>query len=72
MSTCTRCGATFSCAMVDTAPAAATSAPVQPCWCTLLPAAVAVPSAPVGCWCPACLAQHLAAHPVPGAKPGSN
>jgi hypothetical protein len=52
MSTCTRCGATFSCAMADGGPAD------QPCWCTALPPVVPVPgtdTAGAGCWCPACL-----------------
>ncbi|MEV4780357.1 cysteine-rich CWC family protein [Burkholderia sp. LMU1-1-1.1] len=59
MSTCSRCGAEFSCAMVDADPAAA----AQPCWCTYLPASLPVPSAPgASCWCPACLKQHIADH----------
>ncbi|WP_307156110.1 cysteine-rich CWC family protein [Duganella sp. Leaf126] len=59
MSTCTRCGAIFSCAMADPAPAAA--GPATPCWCTYLPPAVPVPTSAdaVGCWCPACLERHL-------------
>jgi hypothetical protein len=60
MSTCTRCGASFGCAMLDGAE--------EPCWCTTLPPVVAVPQAspgdteqpPAGCWCPACLRQHIA------------
>ncbi len=55
MSTCTRCGAAFSCAMADGANADV------PCWCTALPAVVPVPGAPAACWCPACLKQHIAA-----------
>ncbi|WP_343730375.1 cysteine-rich CWC family protein [Duganella sp.] len=56
MSTCSRCGAQFSCAMKDADPAA----PAQPCWCTTLPPAVAIPSAPgASCWCPDCLRQHI-------------
>jgi hypothetical protein len=55
MSTCTRCGAAFACAMADGGDAAA------PCWCTALPAVVAVPGAPAACWCPACLQQHITA-----------
>ncbi|MGJ7915125.1 cysteine-rich CWC family protein [Massilia sp. LXY-6] len=58
MSTCTRCGAGFGCAMVDGSD--------SPCWCTALPPVVPVPvpsgagqPAP-GCWCPACLRQHIA------------
>jgi hypothetical protein len=36
-----------------------------PCWCAGLPPAVAVPeggteAAAAGCWCPACLKQHIA------------
>jgi len=58
MSTCSLCGAEFSCAMVDADPATA----AQPCWCTYLPASLPVPSAPdAGCWCPACLKKHIAA-----------
>jgi len=60
MSTCTRCGASFGCAMIDGSDA--------PCWCTTLPPVVPVPiPAPPGaqqpapgCWCPACLRQHIA------------
>jgi hypothetical protein len=60
MSTCSRCGAQFSCAMKDADPAAA----AQPCWCTYLPAALPVPSdAGASCWCPACLRQHMIDHP---------
>jgi len=60
MSICTRCGAAFGCAMADGA--------AEPCWCTTLPPLVPVPvpassgaeqPAP-GCWCPACLRQHIA------------
>jgi len=53
MSTCTRCGAQFACAMTDGGD--------QPCWCMALPPAVAVPSEAAGCWCPACLRAHIAA-----------
>lgn len=57
MSTCTRCGDAFGCAMADGG--------TGPCWCTALPPAVAVPDAAgdgpaPGCWCPACLKQHIA------------
>ncbi len=58
MSTCTRCGATFSCAMADGGPAD------QPCWCTELPPVVPVPgsaTAGASCWCPACLRAHISA-----------
>ncbi|MCS0582946.1 cysteine-rich CWC family protein [Massilia pinisoli] len=55
MSTCARCGATFSCTMVDGNDGA-------PCWCTRLPSVVALPLAgeAARCWCPACLEQHIA------------
>jgi hypothetical protein len=58
MSTCTRCGASFGCAMADGG--------AEPCWCTTLPPVVPVPAqgaaqeATPGCWCPACLRQHIA------------
>jgi len=66
MSTCSRCGAAFGCAMVDGGDG--------PCWCTQLPPLVPVPNVaagdmPVGgagaavdtaCWCPACLKAHIA------------
>ncbi|MDB5754593.1 MAG: hypothetical protein JWR56_1021 [Massilia sp.] len=52
MSTCSRCGAGFGCAMADGCD--------HPCWCTALPAAVPVPGQPAACWCPACLKQHIA------------
>jgi hypothetical protein len=32
----------------------------EPCWCTRLPPAVPVPEGAAGCWCPACLEQHIA------------
>jgi hypothetical protein len=58
MSICTRCGAPFGCAMADGSS--------EPCWCTTLPPVVPLPvqdagqgTAP-GCWCPACLRQHIA------------
>jgi hypothetical protein len=53
MSTCTRCGAEFGCAMADGSDA--------PCWCTQLPPVVPVPGAQAGCWCPACLRAHIEA-----------
>ena len=59
MSTCTRCGAPFDCAMADGG--------TDPCWCVSLPPALPVPDAPAGCWCPACLRQHIAALPPPAA-----
>jgi hypothetical protein len=36
-----------------------------PCWCTELPPVVTVPlkgsdATDAGCWCPACLKQHIA------------
>jgi hypothetical protein len=61
MSICTRCGAEFGCAMADGG--------AGPCWCTTLPPLVPVPGAAAqahtqdstpGCWCPACLRQHIA------------
>jgi hypothetical protein len=54
MSTCTRCGAPFSCGMADGAGNA--------CWCMRLPPVVAVPvpAGQAGCWCPACLERHIA------------
>ncbi|WP_295999501.1 hypothetical protein [Rugamonas sp.] len=77
MSLCARCGAAFSCAMVageragaamagnvdDTATTTTAAADPGPrCWCTYLPAAVALPSEPGGaCWCASCLAAHIAA-----------
>lgn len=53
MSTCTRCGTEFGCAMADGLDA--------PCWCTALPPVVLVPVAgeAAACWCPACLRQHI-------------
>ncbi|AWL05345.1 hypothetical protein DIR46_13490 [Massilia oculi] len=59
MSICTRCGAEFGCAMTDGAR--------EPCWCTALPPAVAVPQEALGCWCPDCLRAHIAAQPMPTA-----
>jgi hypothetical protein len=61
MSTCTRCGAQFGCAMVEGSP--------EPCWCTALPPAVPVPQEAAGCWCPACLRAHIEARlaQLPGA-----
>ena len=53
MSTCTRCGAEFGCAMADGA--------ADKCWCMALPPAVAVPSDALGCWCEACLRAQIAA-----------
>ncbi|MDR7047880.1 hypothetical protein J2X54_000315 [Duganella sp. 3397] len=75
MSTCARCGATFSCAMADADTAAAAVTPAAPCWCTYLPPAVPVPdnadaADQVGCWCPACLQQHIAS--LPKAAPPAN
>ncbi|AKU23195.1 cysteine-rich CWC family protein [Massilia sp. NR 4-1] len=78
MSICTRCGASFSCAMVDAGPDG--KLPTEPCWCTYFPPAVPVPvpvtvpelpaapagdaasaaGAAVGCWCAACLRDHIA------------
>lgn len=54
MSVCTRCGATFSCALAERRG--------EPCWCAALPAAAAVPlpQDAAGCWCRACLQSHIA------------
>ena len=52
MSICSRCGATFGCAMADALDAS--------CWCTAMPAVVAVPGGAASCWCPDCLKQHIA------------
>lgn len=53
MSLCVRCGASFSCAMVDG------EDNDQPCWCTAMPPVLPVPSGATGtnagCYCPACL-----------------
>jgi len=57
MSICTRCGAEFGCAMARESP--------EPCWCTALPPAVAVPADAVGCWCPACLRAYIDAQQAP-------
>ena len=63
MSVCSLCGATFQCGQLD--PDA-----TEPCWCIALPPAVPVPgSAAVGCWCPACLQQRIAAVTPPAATP---
>ncbi|MES2535321.1 MAG: cysteine-rich CWC family protein [Pseudomonadota bacterium] len=55
MSVCSRCGAVFSCGMVD-------GVASDPCWCTALPALPAAalaesPNSPEGfsCFCPDCL-----------------
>ncbi|MGX4640985.1 cysteine-rich CWC family protein [Massilia sp. SYSU DXS3249] len=53
MSQCTRCGATFGCAMADGG--------AGPCWCTELPPVLPVPGVDAGCWCPACLRAQIAA-----------
>lgn len=53
VSTCTRCGAEFGCAMA--------AGSLEPCWCTALPPAVPVPQEAAGCWCPACLRAHVEA-----------
>ncbi|WP_219118687.1 cysteine-rich CWC family protein [Janthinobacterium sp. UMAB-56] len=63
MSVCSLCGAILQCGQLD--PDAK-----QPCWCVALPPAVPVPgSAAVGCWCPACLQERIAALTSPAAKP---
>jgi len=52
VSTCSRCGAAFGCAMADGIPG--------PCWCTTMPPVVAVPADGItSCWCPACLKLHI-------------
>ncbi|PLY42575.1 hypothetical protein CSZ94_10375 [Janthinobacterium sp. ROICE36] len=63
MSVCSLCGAIFQCGQLD--PDAR-----QPCWCVAMPPAVPVPgSAAVGCWCPACLQERIAALTPLAAKP---
>lgn len=59
MSVCKRCGAEFSCAMVD-------GNDGTPCWCTAVPPAVPVPApeTDLSCWCPACLKQHIDSTPA--------
>jgi len=64
MSICSRCGAGFACGMVEGS--------IEPCWCTRLAPAVPLPgstAAPdqaaadtpgAGCWCSACLEDHIA------------
>lgn len=58
MSTCTRCGTEFGCAMADGLDA--------PCWCTELPPIVPLPGEPATCWCPACLREHIEKAAPPG------
>jgi hypothetical protein len=54
MSSCSLCGAQFDCAMADPCN------PDIPCWCTLLPAAISLPSAAgSACWCRTCLQQKI-------------
>ena len=65
MSRCSRCGAAFSCAMVD----AAADAAAGPCWCTALPAIVPVPGVDASCWCPACLKLHIATQQASPSEP---
>jgi hypothetical protein len=66
MQACARCGAGFQCGMAADAADAA-----GPCWCMALPHAAALPPLPdgtdadvdatmAGCWCRACLEQHIA------------
>jgi hypothetical protein len=40
----------------------------EPCWCTQLPPLVPVPTEAAGCWCPACLQQHIAAQQAENEK----
>jgi hypothetical protein len=63
MSICTRCGAVFSCGMVEGA--------AGPCWCMELPAlaAGALPlfkneAAGNSCFCPDCLRAAISASPI--------
>ncbi|MCG2585258.1 cysteine-rich CWC family protein [Massilia sp. TS11] len=54
MSTCSRCGASFVCAMEEGSAA--------PCWCAQLPPLLPLPQeAAARCWCPDCLRAALAA-----------
>lgn len=66
---CTRCGAAFGCAVAD----GIGNGTGEPCWCTRLPPAVALPppGSGAGCWCRACLEQHIAsgAGPAPDSDP---
>jgi len=66
MSTCARCGATFSCAMADPSDG-------QPCWCTALPPALPVPGADANasCLCPDCLRQRIADAAVSANRPAA-
>lgn len=63
MSRCTRCGAPFSCGMVEGGEA--------PCWCTRLPKLPAekLPTntvgAPAACFCPDCLATITGSYASP-------
>jgi hypothetical protein len=65
MQACARCGAGFQCGMVTANAADAAG----PCWCMALPHAAPLPALPdgtdtgtaiAGCWCRACLEQHIA------------
>lgn len=58
MSQCSKCGATFSCGMVDDKSAA-------PCWCTRFPP-LPMPSASTAafCYCPQCLEQAAGRNPA--------
>ena len=69
MSVCSRCGATFTCAMAD-------GDGSQPCWCASLPLVMPVPSPGVSapasdpsCWCPDCLRRHIAATTAAPSQP---
>ncbi|HYD81168.1 MAG TPA: cysteine-rich CWC family protein [Paucimonas sp.] len=59
MSVCPRCGAGFSCGMVDGKSDA-------PCWCTQFPPLpLPEPGAPhATCYCPACLESLTASVPI--------
>ena len=77
MSACSRCGATFTCAMAD-------GDGSQPCWCASLPlvmpvpplssgapasASVLAPAEDPSCWCPDCLRRHIAATTAAPSQP---
>lgn len=57
MSICSRCGASFGCAMADQLTA--------PCWCVVLAPVVPMPGVDASCWCPACLMRHIDGHDNP-------
>lgn len=70
MSVCTRCGASFTCAMADGG--------ADPCWCASLPLVMPVPSTEVltpaadpSCWCPDCLRRHISGSAASAASPAT-